>query len=85
MSQTIAFPGGVAVDRAARIATPVDWLFAPDWLSLGQACLLSGWDHGAMLEIVTDGGVDLDSAGRIEKRSLWEFQEALALVLHWND
>jgi len=38
-----------------------------------------------MLEIVTDGGVDLDSAGRIEKRSLWEFQEALALVLHWND
>lgn len=38
-----------------------------------------------MLEITDEGGVDLDLAGLIEKRSLWEFQEACALVLHWND
>ena len=73
------------MDRATRVATPVDWLFALDWLTFEQACFLSGWDHDSMLEIIAEGGVDLNEAGLIEKRSLYEFQEALALVLHWGD
>jgi hypothetical protein len=68
-----------------RVATIVDWLFAPDWLSIEEACFLSGWDHDTMLEIIDEDNVDLDDDGRIEKQSLYEFQECLALVLHWDD
>ena len=40
-----------------------------------------------MLWMIDDGAVDLkdEDAILIEKRSLIEFQEALALVAHWND
>jgi hypothetical protein len=38
-----------------------------------------------MLSIVDDGGVDTNDNGLIEKQSLWEFQEALVEVLHWDD
>ncbi len=38
-----------------------------------------------MCEIIAVGGVDLNSDGRIEKRSLYEFQESVALVEHWDD
>jgi hypothetical protein len=68
-----------------RIATPVDWLFAPDWLTVRQACELSGWDPKSMQEIIDVDGVDLDDAGLIHKQSLLEFQETLAEVLHWYD
>ena len=69
----------------ARVATTVDWLFAPDWLTVEEACFLSGWDLNSMLEIIAEDGVDLDDEGLIEKQSLYEFQECLALVLHWDD
>jgi hypothetical protein len=36
-----------------------------------------------MRHVVDIGGVDASDAGLIEKTSLLEFQEALALVLHW--
>jgi hypothetical protein len=68
-----------------RIATLVDWLFAPQWLTVPEACRLSGWDRAAMLEIIDEGGVDLDDRGLIEKESLKEFNETLALVLHWDE
>ncbi len=68
-----------------RTATLVDWLFAPEWLTVEQACFLSGWDTASMLEIMDEGGVELNNAGLIEKRSLLEFQETTALVLHWDD
>ena len=64
-----------------RIATAVDWIFAPEWLSIEQACFLSGFDPATMAEIIRENGVDLDGAGRIEKQSLAEFQEALLDVL----
>jgi hypothetical protein len=67
-----------------RVATVVDWLFAPDWLTFEQACFLSGWDADQMVEIIREDGVDLDDAGRIEKQSLREFQEALLDVLNWR-
>jgi excisionase family DNA binding protein len=62
----------------------VDWIFAPEWLAVEQACELSGWDPGSLLEIMAQGGVDVDEAGLIEKQSLYEFQETLAEVLHWD-
>jgi hypothetical protein len=68
-----------------RIATPVDWLFAPEWLTVQQACELSGWDLESMQEIIDVDGVDLNHAGLIHKQSLLEFQETLAEVLHWDD
>ena len=64
---------------------PVEWAFAPDWLTVEQACFLSGWDTTSMLEIMDVGGVDLSHDGLIEKRSLGEFREAGARVVHWDD
>jgi hypothetical protein len=69
----------------ARVATMVDWAFAPQWLSRAQACFLSGHDLPTMLEIIDADGVDLDDEGRIEKESLWQFLEAEVLVAHWDD
>jgi len=68
-----------------RVVTPVSWLFAPEWLRVEEACHLSGHDRETMLWMVADGAVDTDLDGLICKRSLYEFQEALALVLHWAD
>jgi hypothetical protein len=69
----------------ARIATPVDWAFAPQWLSFDEACFLSGHDPDEMLEIIDVDGVDLDDEGRIGKQSLRHFVEAEVLVAHWYD
>jgi len=76
-------PLGDAAMAQVQVASPVDWVLSPAWLTFTRACFLSGWDPPAMLEIIEQGGVDLDDAGRIEKRSLLEFQETLAEVLHW--
>ena len=67
------------------MVTPVTWAFAPEWLTVRQACTLSGWDVATMAQIIAEAGVDLNDEGLIDKNSLWEFQDALALVLHWND
>ena len=65
-----------------RIATPVDWLFSPDWLTFEQACFLSGWDEDTMREIVDEGGVDLNLEGLIEKRgNLTDFGEHIAEMM----
>ena len=69
----------------ARIATPVDWAFAPQWLSFDEACFLSGHDPEEMLDIIDVDGVDLDNEGRIEKESLRHFLEAEVLVARWYD
>jgi hypothetical protein len=76
---------GAMLDSRTNVATGIDWAFAPDWLTIEQACFLSGHDRDSMLEIIEVDGVDLDIEGLIEKRSLWEFQEALVLVRHWHD
>ncbi|NLF03351.1 MAG: hypothetical protein GX601_20510 [Anaerolineales bacterium] len=68
-----------------RVITPVVWLEAPDWLTIEDACYLTGWDAAAMQEIISEGGVDLNDEGLIAKDSLYEFQEALLLVVHWWD
>jgi hypothetical protein len=76
---------GAMLDSRPNVATGIDWAFASDWLTIEQACFLSGHDRDAMLEIIEVDGVDLNVEGLIEKRSLWEFQEALVLVRHWHD
>ena len=38
-----------------------------------------------MREIIREGGVDLNTEELIEKRSLREFNECAALILHWDD
>jgi len=73
------------MEQRRRIASPIDWIVAPDWLTVEEACFLSGWDRDTMLHIIDQGGVDLNTENLIEKQSLLEFQECLALVYHWND
>jgi hypothetical protein len=81
----VEFAADMVMAERRRVATLVDWLFAPEWLTLQQACELSGRDPESLQEIVDEGGVDLNNAGLIHKQSLYEFQEALAEVLHWYD
>ena len=75
---------GDPVATQPRIATVIDWLFAPDWLSVEEACFLTGHSRDDMLFIVEDGGVDLDENGLIEKESLYEFLETLVELLNWS-
>jgi hypothetical protein len=67
---------GMLVAPPERFVNRVTWAFAPDWLTVSQACELAGYDRGFMLQVIEGGGVDLDLAGRIEKKSLWEWIEA---------
>ena len=73
------------MEETKRIATGVDWLFAPEWLTIEEACFLSGWSESAMKEIIEEAGVDLNDEGLIERESLYDFNECAALILHWND
>ena len=68
------------MEETKRIATMVDWLFAPEWLTIEEACFLSGWSESAMKEIMEEGGVDLNDEGLIERESLYEFNECAALI-----
>jgi hypothetical protein len=71
--------------QETRIITPVTWLAAPDWLTPEEAAYLSGHDVDLIRWLMEDGSVETNEAGLIDKASLHEYQECLALVLHWND
>jgi hypothetical protein len=75
----------VANGSQARIVTPVTWLAAPRWLTVDEACHLSGRDRGTMLFWASDGSVDTNTDGLIAKDSLHEFLETLVLLSHWDD
>ena len=71
-----------------RRITPVTWALAPDWLTIAEAADLSGFDPELLQHLIEDGGVDAEQLGDrwlIEKQSLREYQEALALVANWPD
>ena len=72
--------GGDTLAERLRIPSPLEWALAPEWLTVDEACYLSGWDKDSMLEIIDEGGVDLkdDEATLIDKESLIEYQEAAA-------
>ena len=75
--------GRMMLTSAPKVATGVDWAFAPDWLTVEQACFLSGYDRLTMFAIIEEDGVDLNTEGLIEKRSLWEWQEVTVELAHW--
>ena len=69
-----------------RLITPVVWwLEMPEWLTAEQASYLTGHSVDYINWAVQDGCLDANDAGLICKDSLHEFQEALALVLHWDE
>jgi len=71
-----------------RRITPVTWALAPEWLTIAEAAELSGFDPELLQHLIEDGGVDAEQLGDrwlIEKQSLREYQEALALVANWPD
>jgi len=71
-----------------RVATLVDWAFAPDWLTVEEASFLTGLSPQQVHEWVDAGYVDAEEVrGRwlIEKRSLAEFRETLIEVLADDD
>ena len=67
-----------------RVASMVDWMFSPEWVTLDQASFLTGHDADTLRDIIADGGVVAERAGAgwlIEKESLREFRDALLEVL----
>ena len=62
------------IDSRPKVATGIDWALAPEWLTIEEACFLSGHDWSEMLAIIDEGGVDLNLEGLIEKRSLRGFR-----------
>ena len=63
-----------------------DWRVFPEWLTLGQACYLSGYDVETMLEIIGAEGVALRASdGLIEKQSLWHWEVICTELAHWDD
>ena len=67
--------------------TMVTWAFAPEWLTPAAAAALMGpaYTADAILALVSIGAVDAedgaDGGCLIEKRSLYEYLEALVEVL----
>lgn len=60
--------------------TPVSWLFAPTWLTIEEAAVLSGQDVVTVLEWIRAGDVDIDDAGLIAKDSLHDQLESMLLI-----
>jgi hypothetical protein len=68
-----------------RIVNGVTWAFAPDWLTIEEACFLSGRNRDYLLQVLDVDGVDLNDEGLIEKRSLWEWLETSVEIDHWDE
>ena len=69
-----------------EVAPWSDWLLFPEWLTLAQACYLSGYDVDTMLEIINVDGVKVrEGDGLIEKQSLRDWQEVCAELADWDD
>jgi hypothetical protein len=68
-----------------RVITPVVWYQSPEWLTVEQACYLTGHSLDDMMFIAEEGGVELDESGLINKDSLYEFQESLVELAHWDE
>jgi hypothetical protein len=83
--QTLPDGEAMAVIPQPHVATMVDWAFAPEWVTVKEASYLSGHDEDTVNWLVEDGSIDTGQDGLIDKASLHEFLEALALVLHWWD
>ena len=70
--------------QTARVITPVSWLAAPEWLTIEEACYLSGHDEATMRYLILDGNVESkyhDGAWLVDKWYLHEYHETLLEVL----
>lgn len=68
------------------IASIVTWTFAPAWLTPGDAARLLGpaYSEASILALIEAGALvaEEDAGGwLVEKRSLWEYRDALREVL----
>jgi hypothetical protein len=70
------------LEHPPTIVNGVTWALAPDWLTVQEAQYLTGHDRGYLLSVIEADGVELDNAGRIEKRSLYEWQETVVDLAH---
>ena len=71
-----------------RIITPISWVAAPPWLTIPEACRLSGHDEATVNWLIREGGVDARRDGDtwlIDKWALHDYQETLLEVLQWDD
>ena len=68
--------------------TMVTWVFAPEWLTPAEAAALMGpvYSEASILALIELGAVDVKDTDRggclVEKRSLWEYAEALGEVVN---
>ncbi len=70
------------------MVTPATWWAADAWLTLAQAAELTGRSLEEIQTILQVGGLELREEGGqvlIDKNSLYDFQETLAEILHWNE
>jgi len=71
-----------------QYVTPVTWLAAPGWLTPQQAAALTGHSLEDIQRIMAEGAVELGQDSDqvlIEKDSLYEFQETLVELSHWDE
>lgn len=73
------------LESRPNVATGIDWAFAPDWLTIEEACFLTGHDRLTMYCIIGEDRVGLNTEGQIEKRGLWECQEVTVELAHWEN
>jgi hypothetical protein len=67
--------------RPARL---LDWVLSPEWLTVDDASALSGLPLDVVRRAMADWCLGLNDDGLINRSSLWEFLESLALLLHWR-
>lgn len=77
-------------DHPPMFPTLVTWTFAPEWLTLAQAAELMGGDYTEdAIRILIDHGAlvaeSLGDAPLVEKRSLFEYRQALGEVVNYDD
>jgi hypothetical protein len=68
--------------------SPVVFDLAPAWLTLAQAAELCPYDQATLLWMIREGMVDAkegEGGYLVSKAGIREYQECLALVLHWDD
>ena len=71
-----------------RMINLAKWLEAPQFLSPDEAARLAGRSRDDIDRMIDDDAVELVEEGSgylIEKQSLYDFEESLEIVQHWDD
>jgi hypothetical protein len=84
----LASPPFVSGDDMDRPATLVDWIAAPDWVTLLDAARLTGYNVSTLLGFIESGAVEAmetDGGTLIHTQSLREFTELAYELRNAND